>query len=269
MAKFASSFSKWASGVCKFKALSDGRLEVKVKVWDRETKKTVLKKYIFHDSLMPKVPAKIHEEDEYFVELVLDDSGNGVEKVYSIRPSRWSDELMLVVDMTRPGMDEANPPAAYGPDTYGRMKINAFLAFQEGEFKGVRVPYNLLDKFQNDGHGEVGFAFTQDTLDLPNASRIREFFEFYDGLMGVLDDPIEWPDDGNPYPELLDRIKANKRYVRTSGKEGRVIDIYPDRKHKEEPEKASFDEVVEELDKEKEAVTDEWGDDFEEDEWKD
>jgi len=252
MATFKSSSSPWKVGVSRFRFDGKGKVAIKMEVWTPE--KTVEEKFIFEEKLLPPIPVKITDErdgGEYYVALKINEFGL-VESVESIRPYRYTDFLVIPVDMTRSGGDENTPgePQAFGPDSYGRMKINVFLEVQEPEeYKGVKIKFPLLHKFCDDGNGQLGFDFTLETLHDKKSRRIQEFFNFWTNLTGafpvepVRDSegsivnykilwPMDLPDDGNPYPELLARLKDKKPYLKVSGRGHEVTDIYAEKGYK-------------------------------------
>lgn len=244
--------STWKKGEALFKFVEDkGRVKIKLDG-------TV---YVIKENMLPDIPEKISEKEEYFVELRLDEDGEEVEEVVSIRPVQWMGLKMKCVDFTR---NESEEPAPYEKTaTYNGKEVTyqAFTAFMEcldGEFKGVKFPYWMHYKFENDGTGMARWA---GNIENKKATRLRQCVEFF-VMMGAVEEPIEWPDDGNILPELLARIKAAGVVVETAGKEGYITEMIPAKV----PVKASFDEVVREAEA-KAADKDEWGDDVKEEDW--
>ena len=217
---------KWVNGNAKF-AERDGKWAVKFiesgEVWKFDADK------------LPEFPAKISTEIEYYVSLALDEFETKVEVVQSIRPLRWRDELMLVVDCTRTDGGKGEPTFYTKTYKYDKgdtevSQVNWMLEFQEGDYKGVIVPYNVHYRFTSDAEGNTIWNFSQYQYEYKNATRIRQVVEFYAEQMEVVspDWPMKWPDDGNVVPELLARILQKKRYVRTFGKDGWISDMEVD-----------------------------------------
>lgn len=222
---FKTSESKWRSGVTSFKDLGSGKLKLKCDVWTPDGTHEEI--YEFSDKVLPDTPKAISTEvGYYYTVFLLDESLSEIERFDRITPNRFAELLVLPVEMTRPSSDE--PPAAYGPDSYGREKINVFLEIQEGEFAGQRVKYNLLHKFTKGPNNLAMFDFTEKTLQDSKSTRIQEFFEFWVTLTEVFTPewPLEWPDDGNVYPELLARLLDKRPYLRITGKGAFVTDMW-------------------------------------------
>ena len=222
---------KWVNGEAQFKE-RDGKWAVKFKTGET---------FHFSSDKLPKYPEKIAvDATAYFVSIMLDESEKNVEQVRSIRPMRWKDELMLVTDCTR--VDDI--PSFYSKtsnfDTNKEVvQVNWMLEFvdKESPYFGVQVPYNIHYRFTVGDDGNAVWDFSEYQMNHPKATRIRQCVEFYVEQMGVLspERPVEWPDDGNIIPELLARIKANKRYIRTFGKEGWIQDIDVDKEMNANP----------------------------------
>ena len=229
--KFAESTGgsgSWKNGKAVF-ANKEGTQKWKVTFEDKEV-------YKFLEDLLPEFPAKVMEGKEYYVSLIREKDSEGsptdvVKEVESIRPMKWRDELVLVVDATR--IDDE--PSFYSKkNTYDESKpeirmVNWFLEFQEGDYKGVRVPYNVHYRFQPDTDGNASWDFTQYQYEYPKSTRIHQCVEFYDKLMDVLSPPIEWTEDGNIIPALLARILDKKQYLIISGVEGWIDDKYTEK----------------------------------------
>ena len=186
-------------------------------------------------SLLPDIPESINEDDEYFVELRLDEDGD-VQEVASVRPTQWMGLKMKCVDMTRPEKD-ADPAPVEITKTFSGKEVtysafNVFLEVLEGEYKGARWPYWLHYKFESDGEGGTRWAGNYDN---PKATRLHQAVDFFT-LMGAVEEPINWPDDGNVLPELLARILDKGVVVETAGKDGYITAMNEAR---EQPVKAS------------------------------
>jgi len=247
-------FGSYINGLARLKTKGD---DVRIKFKDGK----VLE---FKENLLPEFPKTFRSGDfEYYVSLTVEKDAQGeptskVEEIKSIRPARWDNELFLVVDVTRD--PESNIPTFYekqskfNEDDTKKM-VNWFLEFQEGEFKGVLVPFNVHYRFQNNGEGQAIWDFTEYAYNMPQATRIHHCVEWYVEIHNVLSDvrPIQWPDDGNIVPELLARILDNKVYLRASGKDGWTINDTlhavkvqetkaPTEEAEEAPEEDSWDE---------------------------
>ena len=216
---------KWVNGNAKF-AERDGKWAVKFiesgEVWKFDADK------------LPEFPAKISTETEYYVSMALNDTETAVDVVKSIRPLRWRDELMLVVDCTRADGGKGEPTFYSKKSNYDETKevhmVNWMLEFVGGDYKGIQVPYNVHYRFTQDVEGNTIWDFSEYQYNHPKATRIKQVVEFYSEQMQVVspDWPMKWPDDGNVIPELLARILQKKRYVRTFGKDGWIVDMEVD-----------------------------------------
>jgi|GEM_PF-2798672 hypothetical protein len=257
---------KWVSGKARFEE-RNGTWKV---IFAPKKQGDEPKSYKFPDSLLPEYPEKVEIGTKYFVVIVLEAGADGeatskVEKVSDIRPLMWVDELMKIVDCTREGNKPEGTPKFYSKkSTYKEDEevhmVNWMFEFQEGDYKGVRVPYNVHYRFTADENGEAVYDFSEYVYNLPQATRVHQVVNFYDKMLGVLDTPIVWEEDGNIIPTLYGRILAADKTFLVTGVNGwiddlEVIDV---------PEPVHPDPDVE---KEDHAVTDTHPEDELPDEW--
>ena len=200
------------------------------------------KSFSFADSLLPEFPKAVplSVTDKYFVGIVLESDGdNGatdkVEKVLSIRPLMWVDELMKIVDVTREGNSMGQNPTGT-PQYYTKKtnwngvegeksQVNWMFEFVDGDFKGVQVPYNVHYRFECSESGKACYDFEPYQLDYSNSTRIRQVVFFYEKQLDILQLPIEWPEDGNIIPTLFARILDKDQYFSVSGNKGYIEDL--------------------------------------------
>ena len=222
---------KWVSGKARF--------EERNKTWKvifaPKKQGEESKSYKFPETLLPEFPKDVSLSGKYFVVIVLEADAGGeasdkVEKVSDIRPLMWVDEKMKIVDCTREGNKPDGTPKFYSKkSTYKEDEevhmVNWMFEFQEGEYKGVRVPYNVHYRFTSDEAGEAVYDFSEYVYELPQATRVHQVVNFYEKQLGVLETPIVWEEDGNIIPTLYGRIlEADKTFLVT-GVNGWIDDL--------------------------------------------
>jgi|SaaInl7_200m_RNA_FD_contig_51_632025_length_1323_multi_3_in_0_out_0_2 hypothetical protein len=229
-AKSTGGGGKWVSGKARFEE-RNGTWKV---IFAPKELGDDPKSYKFPDSLLPEFPKKVEIGTKYYVVIVLEAGANGeastkVEKVSDIRPLTWVDEKMKIVDCTREGNKPEGTPKFYSKKSAYKEdeevhQINWMFEFQEGDFEGVRVPYNVHYRFTCSDDGLAIYDFSEYVYNLPQASRVHQVVNFYEKLLGVLDKPITWEEDGNIIPTLYGRIlEANKTFL-VSGSNGWIQD---------------------------------------------
>lgn len=190
---------------------------------------------------IPKLPTE--SEDTYMV--VLNPDGDMVDK---IGPAEGHFTAVFE-DFTR-SEDGAEPAPQEKTSTYNGkettyLRFTALFKIVSGRYKGVVVPHFLRYKFAEGDNGETiwdGDPSNPKAIHLP---RLVEFCE----KLGAVDEPIEWPSDGNILPELLRRIKAANRKVDLVIKKG-YIDSVLASDYEDEPVKKSSKKAVKEDDEE-------------------
>ena len=230
-AKSTGGGGKWVSGKARFEE-RNGTWKV---IFAPKKQGDEPKSYKFPDSLLPEYPEKVEIGTKYFVVIVLEAGADGeatskVEKVSDIRPLMWVDELMKIVDCTREGNKPEGTPKFYSKkSTYKEDEevhmVNWMFEFQEGDYKGVRVPYNVHYRFTADENGEAVYDFSEYVYNLPQATRVHQVVNFYDKMLGVLDTPIVWEEDGNIIPTLYGRILAADKTFLVTGVNGWIDDL--------------------------------------------
>lgn len=229
-AKSTGGGGKWVSGKARFEE-RNGTWKV---IFAPKELGDDPKSYKFPDSLLPEFPKMVEIGTKYYVVIVLEAGANGeastkVEKVSDIRPLTWVDEKMKIVDCTREGNKPEGTPKFYSKKSAYKEdeevhQINWMFEFQEGDFEGVRVPYNVHYRFTCSDDGLAIYDFSEYVYNLPQASRVHQVVNFYEKLLGVLDKPITWEEDGNIIPTLYGRIlEANKTFL-VSGSNGWIQD---------------------------------------------
>lgn len=136
-----------------------------------------------------------------------------------------------------------------GETTTSHLEFFAVYKIVEGRYKGVQMPaYNLHYKFEDDGNGMTRFAGNTEN---PKATRLHQLVN-WGMLHQVFEDEIEWPDDGNILPILLERALDSDVLVDITVKNGYISDVLPSQDDEDETEetpkqKSPIDEVIDEL----------------------
>lgn len=226
---------KRTTGLATIKA---GETKVRISFQDEETlfdNGKNVKAFAYDD--LPKTPKLSNgSEDEYFVVLTSDgdevESIGPVEGVFSAR----------CLDLSRPSEDDDPEPFEVSPKNEKWDPYQAFLAFfeiQSGPFKKVRIPYFLHYKFE-ESKENPGFAAWKGDPENKKATRLAQIIEFCEKL-DVVAEPIEWPEDGNILPTLLDRILENNKTVKIVVKKGYIDSLMS--AHNEEAEEEAEEET--------------------------
>jgi len=116
------------------------------------------------------------------------------------------------------------------------MAFNALFKITKGAMKGAIVSYFLHYKFDED-NGNTTFVGNPDN---PKATRLVQLIKFCNAL-GMIDDVIPWPEDGNVLPTLLERGLEADREVQILIQDGYMSEIieeenYGDAEPPDEPE---------------------------------
>ena len=250
--------SSWKKGIATFKLHPNYKKNGKMKlIMEKES-------WTFRDNLLPKYPKEVESDQEYFVEIRLDDDGM-LDEIQNIRPSKWMGLKMMAVDMTRPDREKVEPPAPYSyTANYSGKEVEetAFYIFykcidEESDFYGVLFPNRYFYKFKNDG---AGMAMWDGDYGNPKATRLHRVVDHL-SMLGAVSEPLAWPEDGNVLPELLARIKAAGVVVETAGG-GKYASI-SEMMESKQPVKAPDPTPVPEDEEEKPSVEDDW----DENEW--
>jgi len=179
--------------------------------------------YNFRFDDLPKVP-KIQPETEDVYNVVLSPDGETVEKIGPVE----GHYMARLVDFGRPEEDADPTPQLIEKQNadgkpYSYEQFTADFEIVKGKFKGVKIRHWLRYLFLENPN-QPGFAGWKGNPDNPNAKHLPRLVEFCDKC-GMVDEDLEWPEDGNVLPELLRRgIKAN-RTVDLTIKGGFVSDI--------------------------------------------
>ena len=164
----------------------------------------------FPKDALPDVPTfgSGEEAEDFFVVINADKT-----EIESIGPVQGIFRARCV-DFSRPDGEDSDP-APYeksgsdGKKEWSYMAFNAFFQITKDRFKGVRIPKFFHYKFKDNGKS---YAKWDGSLESKNAKWLPVLVEFCE-VMEIVNEPIEWPDDGNVLPELLRRLLANKKEV--------------------------------------------------------
>ena len=194
------------------------------------------RQFKFADSLLPKYPkvVKAGDERKYLINIKFGEDKN-IEEVLYIRPLKWVDELMKIVDISRENFDPQGTPTFYeyhwqeNPEEYW---IDWIMEFVEGEYQGCRVPLKVKYLFAGGDDGKAVFTFSKKAYDYEKSVRIHQFVHFYHRQLGIMNFPPEndptldfvWPEDGNLAPDLFGRAMDKGLYFRTNGDGKRYIE---------------------------------------------
>ncbi len=216
------------------KTFSDGSKSIKVNLAD-----------------LPAIP-KLTERD------------NG--KQFRIRMNQEGDEIEAISPVTghykaklidlgprKNGKDSDPEPVekefTKGETTTSHLEFFGVYKIVEGRYKGVQMPaYNLHYKFEDDGQGMTRFAGNTEN---PKATRLHQLVN-WGMLHQVFEEEIEWSEDGNILPMLLERALDNDITVDITVKNGYISDVLPvqdeeDDEVEETPKKKSVAELNKEL----------------------
>ena len=214
------------------KTFSDGSTSIKVNLAD-----------------LPAVP-KLTEKD------------NG--KQFRIRMNSEGDEIEAITPVTghytaklidlgprKNGKDSDPEPVekefTKGETTTSHLEFFAVYKIVEGRYKGVQMPaYNMHYKFEDDGNGMTRFAGNTEN---PKATRLHQLVN-WGMLHQVFEDEIEWPDDGNILPTLLERALDADVLVDITVKNGYITDVLPAQEDDDEVEEPKQKRSVAEINKE-------------------
>ena len=214
------------------KTFSDGSKSIKVNLAD-----------------LPAVP-KLTEKD------------NG--KQFRIRMNSEGDEIEAITPVTghytaklidlgprKNGKDSDPEPDEKDDSRFdnGKSHLEFFAVYKivEGRYKGVQMPaYNLHYKFEDDGNGMTRFAGNTEN---PKATRLHQLVNF--GMLHkMFDEEIEYPEDGNILPTLLERALDADVTVDITVKNGYITDVLPVQDEDDEVEEAPKKRFVSEINKE-------------------
>lgn len=216
--------NKRVSGVASFKA-GDTKVRVTFQDDDKEfANGSNTEKFALADLQKKLRSLEPNSEGDYFI--VLSSDGDEID---SIGPVEALVKAKLV-DFSRPDGDEQDPRPIEKPTNYNGKEgsYQYFLAFFKviaGEFKGNKVGKFLHYKFVDNGDGQAVFLGDPSYA---KATRLRELIEFCEKL-GMVDEPIDWPEDGNILPVLLERGLAADKTVNLVIKNGYIDSIMSDK----------------------------------------
>lgn len=211
-----------------------GKASARVTIFDHDRKTGMVKKnadgtpvVIFTEKFglsdLPSVP-KIAPESEGEYNIVISRDKASVEK---LGPAEGH-ALAKLKDFCRP--EEGAAPEFYvvtkknqNQEEYSYREFWADFTILKGKFKNVDVRIWLRYIFEEDPDNE-GFARWAGNPDNPNAIHLPKLINFCDKL-GMIDEDIEWPEDGNLLPELLRRGLEAGKIVDLSFKNGFISDI--------------------------------------------
>lgn len=194
---------------------------------------------------LPKRPRLATDTEDIYM-VVLTPDKDAIEK---IGPSEGH-VLAKVTDFSRPDEDSDPEPidATYiDKKTHEEshyQKFTAFFTVQSGKYKGCVIPHFLRYKFADDGDG---YAMWNGNPSAPNAVHLPRLEEFCIKV-GCVEEPIEWPEDGNILPELLRRALKADRTVELIIKDGYINTILS--KEYEDADEDDVDDVSEDDDEE-------------------
>lgn len=184
----------------KHKPFPDGESTLKVKIADlpKEAKRVI--------------KANMTSPKEFRVRL--NEDGDEVE---TVTPARGVFTNCKLIGLGPKDADGKFRPMIHKVYNEGTDKENAhdeFIAIyeiQDGPFKGVQLPgYYLHYKYEEVPEGEEDEGMTQyNTVDTPQASQLHKLQAWERTHGGIVDEPIEWPDDGDIRPTLEERALEN------------------------------------------------------------
>lgn len=132
----------------------------------------------------------------------------------------------------------------------------AIYEMTEGPFAGVELPgYYLHYKFEEVPEGDEDEGMTQfNTADTPQASQLHKLQAWADVHGGILDEPIEWPDDGDIRPEMEERALAADVPVTLVFEKGYIDTVQPTETYDEEETEEEFDEKFPDIEEVQETI---------------
>lgn len=250
-------FGSSVSGAAALKIVGDN---VRVKFHDKEFngKTTEGKKYHFTRKDLPKSPKFAGDiSEDFYVRLNKDEDA-----IDYIAPMDGMFTVKLV-DFTRPDGEDKPPRFVEDEKAQERYQkkepvfvFTAHLLVTSGDFKGVKLYKKLHYKFTDDGEGNTMFTFDPAQAKQKRWARCVELIKFLE-VAELASSPIEWPEDGNVLPELLERAEENGvkfNVVIENGWIQNFLDIKAYSKQEEESDEID-DEPIKENKSEKEIVT--------------
>jgi len=123
--------------------------------------------------------------------------------------------------------------------SYTTLDFRAYLKISTNRFfKDVVVVHFLQYLFTDNGAGSAAFKF--ELLSPTRAKQSKHGQKLIDlcTAYGMVDTPIEWPEDGNILPELEKRAQQKHKQAMVSFKDGWITDITPVSKLSDDGESA-------------------------------
>lgn len=232
-----SDYVKPVSGIATIKAGVNGKGRVTFQ--DEEIKfSTGKNSMVVSLDDLPDVPAIAPEsEDDYFVKFNPD-----TDEIFYIGPVQTTVNAKLV-DFSRPEEDADPAPYERTNEKYNTtyLAFSAVFQVQGGQFKKLKLHQFHHYKFCENPQQE-GFAMFEGDPDNKKAIWLPKLVNFCEKL-GLVDEQIEWPEDGNILPELLQRALDNDKTVKLAINKGYIDSIMSSHK----------DDVDEEVDNDTES----------------
>jgi hypothetical protein len=187
----------------------------------------------------PKLPTNVKEPRQYRIRM--NDDGDAIE---AITPVRGSFAAKLVDLGPRKKDQEPSPYEKWyhkgEKDENMHLEFFAVYEITDGAYKGVQLPaYNLHYKFEQDPEEDGMTRFN--TANTPQAKQLHRLIDWGEVQGGLFDAPIEWPDDGNILPTLLERALDADRDVVVIIDKGYVNMVQPADSDEDESDE-EFDE---------------------------
>jgi hypothetical protein len=173
------------------------------------------------------------------------------DEVEALTPVNGVHRLRLIDIGPRPNGKDSDPEP-YEKQSEWKGKDTSHLEFfsvykiTKGAFKGVQVPgFYLHYKFEDDGEGNTRFAGNTEN---PKATNLAKLVT-WGNLHGMYDETIQWPEDGNILPILLERGLENDTEVDGLFKDGYIREVMPvqDDEEDEAPKKRTVADINKEL----------------------
>lgn len=216
--KDESEYVKQVSGLAKIKS-GDEQCEVTfLETTNKFGNGEVFKKFALDD--LPKFP-KIHPQTEATYKIRLQQDALQIESIF---PANGRFQAILVDMGRRPEQDAAPIPYEGKPYKEGMIPPMMFFAVYKitaGPMKGAQAPYFLHYKFMDDGQGMTTFKGDADNV---KATRLHQLIDWAN-RHGLIDDVIQWPEDGNILPVLLNRALEKKVTVNLEVKNGWISEL--------------------------------------------
>lgn len=174
----------------------------------------------------PKLPTNLKTPRQYRIRM--NEDGDEIE---AIQPVRGSFRAKLIDLGKRANKDSEPTPYEkwyHKGEKDENMHLEFFVVYEiiEGPFKGVQLPaYNLHYKFDQDPEEDDMTRFN--TANTPQAKQLHRLIEWGEVQGGLFDNPIEWPDDGNILPTLLERALDADREVMVILDKGYIQMVQP------------------------------------------